>query len=78
MAVITQDQVTRVYTEPGARVRSLFEVRDVSGGDTVDLAALGFYRNLKQAAWMAVTVLGVASANITAPATVSETWWLRA
>ena len=71
MAALTQDQVTRVYTDAGARTWTLLQVKDISGGDTIDLGALGFYRVVKQAAWMAATVSAVAAASITAPATVA-------
>jgi len=71
MAALTQDQCRRVYTDSGARTWSLFEVLDVSGGDTIDMAALTFYRVVKQAAWMGATVSGVAAATVTAPATIA-------
>jgi hypothetical protein len=71
MAALTQDQVTRVWSDSGARVWSLFEVKDISGGDNADLAALGFYRIVKQAVWMGATASATAAAPITAPATVA-------
>ena len=71
MAALTQDQVTRVYTDTGARTWSLFEVKDVSGGDTVNLADLGFYRVVKQASWMGATASAVAAAPVIQPATIA-------
>jgi hypothetical protein len=71
MAALTQDQVTRVWSNGGGRTWSLFEVKDVSGGDTISLFDLGFYRVVKQASWMAQTAVAIAGANVTQPATVS-------
>jgi hypothetical protein len=71
MAALIQDQVTRVYSNTGPRTWCLFEVKDINGGDTIDLAALGFYRVVKQAVWMGATAAATAAAPITAPATVA-------
>jgi hypothetical protein len=71
MAALTQDQVTRAYSDVAARTWSLFQVKDISGGDTIDLAALGFYRVVKQAVWMGATANATAAAPITPPATVA-------
>ena len=52
MAALTQDQVRLLYSEGGARRWTLFSLLNVSGNDTVDLAALGFYRQVTQAVLM--------------------------
>jgi hypothetical protein len=75
MAALTQDQVVQVYTEQGARCRTLFEVKDITAGDTVDLSvATGFgnFRVIEQAAWVIVTGPGgVTSATISRPGTIT-------
>lgn len=71
MPALTQDQVTRAYTDVAARTWTLFQVKDISGGDTIDLAGLGFYRVVKQAVWMAATANAVAAAAVTQPATIT-------
>ena len=63
MAELTQDQVARVYTDVGPRTWSLFTLRGISGGDTIDLAALGFYQRV-----IAVLIMPVSAAgNIGTP-----------
>jgi hypothetical protein len=71
MAALIQDQVTRVWSAGSARMWSLFEVKDVSGADTINLTDLGFYRVIKQASWMGQTASAVAAANVTQPATIA-------
>lgn len=61
MAELTQDQVRLLYSEGGgARKWTLFSLLGVSGNDTVDLGALGFYRKVAQVAIMSAagTALG--------------------
>lgn len=53
MAALTQEQVRLLFTEGGGgRKWTLFALLGVSGNDTVDLAALGFFRGVNAAVIM--------------------------
>jgi hypothetical protein len=74
MAVLSADQVKPQWADTGARKWSLFEILNVTTGDTFDLAP--YYRVIKQVAWMGATVSGVTSGSfagtvLTAPAGLS-------
>jgi hypothetical protein len=64
MAVLTAAQVVQMWSDTGARLFTLFRVEDLTSGDTVDLGALGFYRQVKQAMFMGATVNGTAAGTI--------------
>ncbi len=73
MAVLTSDQVRRVFSDDGPRRWSLFALLNVTTGDTVDMAAFNFYRKVNQAMLMGCTVTGTVAAtpsgaSITIPA----------
>ena len=71
MAVLTPDQVKKVWSDDGARRWSLFAVLNATTGDTIDMAAHGHARIVKQAMAMGCTVNGTATATVTQPATVT-------
>lgn len=73
MAVLTQDQVRKCYTDDGPRRWALFQVLGCTAADTIDMSALGFYRKVTQSTFMGCTVAGTISgtqtgAVITVPA----------
>jgi hypothetical protein len=73
MALLTGDQVRRVFTDDGPRRWSLFAVLGTTTGDTIDLASLSFYRTVKQSVFMGCTVVGTVAgtqsgATVTVPA----------
>jgi hypothetical protein len=66
MAALTQDQCRRVFTDTGPRQWSLFGLYAVSTGDTIDMAALTYFRLCTKA-----IVMGCTGAGAAAPAQVS-------
>ena len=62
MAALTQDQCRKVFSDDGPRRWALFQLFGVSSGDTLDMAALGFYRKVSQSMMMGCTVNGTATA----------------
>jgi len=71
VAALTQDQVRKVFSDTGPLQFALFEVLQISAGDTINLADLGFFRVAKTAAWMGATVMGVSQAAVTGGTTVT-------
>lgn len=63
MAVLSQDQCRKVFSDDGPRRWALFQLFGVSSGDTIDMAALAFYRKVSQAMMMGCTVNGTATAT---------------
>ena len=71
MAALTQDQVRKVFSDSGPLQFGLFEVRQITSGDTINLTDLGFFRVVKQAVWVGATVSGAAVATVTGGTTVT-------
>jgi len=63
MTVLTGDQCRRVFSDDGPRRWALFALLGVSSGDTIDMAALGFYRKVNQSMLMGCTVNGTVAAS---------------
>jgi hypothetical protein len=67
MAVLTSQQVVRVWSDGAADLAALYRVSRVSAGDTVDLGPSGVspdFQLVKQAAMLATTISGTAAAGV--------------
>lgn len=76
MAVLTADQVRRVYTDDGPRRWGLFAVLNTTTGDTIPFDTMGFYRKVNQSVFMGCTVNGTVAGTqsggvVTVPAGLS-------
>lgn len=65
MAVLTVDQIRKVYTDDRPRRWGLFALLNVTSADTADMSALGFYRKVSQSMIMGCTVTGTVAATQT-------------
>lgn len=63
MAALTPNQITPIWQEGTSGHYALLAIKNVSTGDTVDLAT--YFRTLIQTAWMGATVSGVATGTST-------------
>lgn len=63
MAALTSDQTTELWTTGQCEKFSLFAVKAVNTGDTIDLSQR--FRVILQTAWMGATVSGVISGSAT-------------
>lgn len=79
MAVISGNQINRLYIEGPAAQLVLYALRDVTTGDTIDLGPSGTsdFLVVKQAAMIGATVNGAATATasgtvVTMPAGLSS------
>jgi len=77
MAAVTQDQCRKVFEDTGPRKWALFGLYGVSAGDTIDMAALTYFRSVTRAVVMACTGTGAgvataAGATVTLPAGLSN------
>lgn len=63
MAALGQDQITEMWSDGHCEKFSLFAVKAVNTGDTLDLSSR--FRVILQSAWMGATVSGVISGSAT-------------
>lgn len=67
MAALTSAQVHKVWSNGAADLAVLYEISRVTAGDTVDIGPSGVlpdFQLVKQAAVLATTVSGTASASV--------------
>ena len=70
MAVLTGTQVQPIWQDGQAERTALIAVRNISAGDTLDLAAYGFSQ-VKRAVVLATTAAGSAGLTVTASTVVT-------
>jgi hypothetical protein len=67
MAALTSQQIVKVWSDNAADLTALYRISKVTAGDTVDIGPSGVapdFQLVKQAAVLATTVSGTASASV--------------